>query len=382
MRTGSFALLTTLLLLTSCNNSDDGNSDLPYDVNIERDIDNISSMPLSYLGSKLEYVLLDTDSACLIKTISSVSISDSFLFVSDYYRLLLFNKSGKFIRQIGSNGRGPGEYSRVLDFVVDEKSREIYILSSRQVLVFDFIGQFKRDFKLGFPSNQFVLNESNELVLHSFNTAQATDEPVYSWYILKKNGKDRAKIPNELKRVNGGIIIPTSPLYMYNNTLHFMEFGIDTLYSYENFVKKPHVIFYAGNLKFPPDPTINEVPSINGKIWVEDVLETKKSLFIKISWWRDLSASISKCVFDKSTSKFTILKDEGFKNDIDGGISFWPEKVIDDDMMIGYVDAFNLIKLYKDNKLVENKTQSSQLEDVMKNLNETSNPVIIILYPK
>jgi len=79
MRTGSFALLTTLLLLTSCNNSDDGNSDLPYDVNIERDIDNISSMPLSYLGSKLEYVLLDTDSACLIKTISSVSISDSFL---------------------------------------------------------------------------------------------------------------------------------------------------------------------------------------------------------------------------------------------------------------------------------------------------------------
>lgn len=382
MRTGSFALLTTLLLLTSCNNSDHGNSDLPYNVNLERDIDNISSMPLSYLGSKLEYIPLETDSTCIIKSISNVFVSDSFLFVSDYYRLLLFNKSGKYIRQIGSNGRGPGEYSRVLDFVVDEKSREVYVLSSRQVLVFDFNGQFNRDFKLGFPSNQFVLNESNELVLHPFNLAQATDEPVYSWYILNKNGKDRAKIPNELKRVNGGIIIPNSPLYMYNDTLHFMEFGIDTLYSYKNNVKKPHVIFYAGNLKFPPDPTIDEVPTIKGKIWVKDVLETKKSLFMKISWWRDLSTSISKCVFDKSTSEFTNLKDNGFTNDIDGGLPFWPEIILDDNFMIDFVDAFDLIKLYKDKKPVENKTQSSQLEDVMKNLTETSNPVIIILYPK
>ncbi|MDO9579227.1 MAG: 6-bladed beta-propeller, partial [Bacteroidales bacterium] len=173
MKTYFFSLLAVGLFLVSCNRSNPSDTELPYHVNLERDIDNISSMPLSYLGSKLEYIPIETDSACLIKTISNVSISDSFLFVSDYYRLLLFNKSGKYIRQIGSNGRGPGEYSRVLDFIVDEKSREVYVLSSRQVLVFDFNGQFNRDFKLGFPSNQFVLNESNELVLHPFNLAQA-----------------------------------------------------------------------------------------------------------------------------------------------------------------------------------------------------------------
>lgn len=381
MRTGSFALLTTLLLLTSCNNSDHGNSDLPYNVNLERDIDNISSMPLSYLGSKLEYIPLETDSTCIIKSISNVFVSDSFLFVSDYYRLLLFNKSGKYIRQIGSNGRGPGEYSRVLDFVVDEKSREVYVLSSRQVLVFDFNGQFNRDFKLGFPSNQFVLNESNELVLHPFNLAQATDEPVYSWYILNKNGKDRAKIPNTLKRVNGGLIIPNSPLYMYNGTLHFMEFGIDTLYSYKKHVKKTHAIFHYDNLKISPDPRIDEINKIDGKIYVSNILETKKSLFVEIRSVLPYSTK-SNCVFDKSTSKFTILKNNGFTNDIDGGLTFWPEIILDDNFMIDFVDAFDLIKLYKDKKPVENKTQSSQLEDVMKNLTETSNPVIIILYPK
>lgn len=377
MKTCSIALLTTLLLLASCNNSDHGNPDLPYQVNLERDINNISSIPLSYLGSKLEYIPLGTDSACLIHTISNVSVSDSFLFVSDYYRLLLFDRSGKYIRQIGSAGRGPGEYSRVKDFVVDKKSREVYVLSSRIVLVYDFNGQFKRDFKLGFPCSQFVLNESNELVLHPFNLAQATDEPVYSWYILHKSGKSKTKIINTLKRVNGGLAIPISPLYMYNGTLHFMEFGIDTLYSYENHVKTPYAIFHAGNLKFPPDPTIDEVPKIDGKIWVSDVLETKKSLFVKI-WW-DLSDSISNCVFDKSTSKFTILKNNGFTNDIDGGMTFWPEKIPDDNFMIDFIDAIDLIKYSKDKNNMDNIEQTSQLEDVIKQLTETSNPVIIIL---
>jgi hypothetical protein len=351
---------------------------LPYNVNIERDFDNVSSIPLSYLGSKLEYIPLETDSACLIKSISRVSVSDSFLFVSDYYRLLLFERSGKYIRQIGSNGRGPGEYNRVLDFVVDEKSREVFVLSDRQVLVFDFNGQFNRDFKLGFPSSQLILNENNELVLHPFNLAQATEEPVYSWYILNRNGKDRVKIPNALKRVNGGFIVPISPLYMYNDTLHFMEFGIDTLYSYEKHEKKPHAIFQFGNLKFPTDPTIDEVLKTDEKIYISNILETKKSLFVKfLSPFPHLTSSY--CVFDKSTSKLTNLKNIGFTNDIDGGLTFWPEKIIDDNMMIGFADAFDLIKLYKDKKPVENMTQSSQLEDVIKNLAETSNPVLMIV---
>lgn len=379
MKKSYIALLASLVFLSSCKNSDNGNPDLIYHVNLERDINNISSIPLSYLGSKLEYIPLETDHACMIRGISNLSVSDSLLFVSDHYRLLVFDRRGKYKRQIGSTGRGPGEYSRVLDFVVDKKNNEVYVLSARQVLVYDFNGQFKRDFKFSFPCSQFVLNEKDELVLHPINIAQATDEPVYSWYILNKNGKSKTKIINTLKRVNGGIAIPMSPLYMYNGTLHFMEFGIDTLYSYENHEKRPHAIFQAGNLKFPPDPTLEEVPTINGKIWVSDVLETKKSFFIKI-WW-DVSVSISNCVYDKLTSKFTILKNNGFTNDIDGGISFWPETIINDSLMIDFADAFDLIKYSKDKNNSENREQTSPLEDVIKNLTESSNPVIIILYP-
>ena len=165
---------------------------------------------------------------------------------------------------------------------------------------------------------------------------------------------------------------------MYNDILHFMEFGVDTLYSYENHGKKPHAILNAGSFKFPPDPMLDEVLKLNGKVWVDNILESNKSLFIKTySSLVPLTSTYS--VFDKSTSIITILKDNGFINDIDGGISFWPERIVDTDMMIGFADAFDMIKLYRDKKPVENKTQSSQLEYVIKNLTETSNPVLIIV---
>jgi hypothetical protein len=183
-------IVTSSMLLSSCKNSEHNAPALIYQVNLERDINNISSIPLSYLGSKLEYIPLETDSSCLINRISDISVSDSFLFVSDYYLLLLFNRDGKFIRQIGSPGRGPGEYLRVRDFDIDVDNEEVYILEGRKVLVYNFNGLFRREFVLGFPSSEFVINENNELVFLPINLAQATDEQEYSLYIMNKNGKD------------------------------------------------------------------------------------------------------------------------------------------------------------------------------------------------
>lgn len=380
MKTYFVSLLMIILLVVSCKNSNHSKSVLPYQVNLERDINNISSMPLSTLGSSLEYIPLETDTACLIENISNVFVSDSFIYVNDGNRLLLFGRNGKYLRQIGSSGRGPGEYSRIGDFIIDESQKEIFVLSSRVVLVFDINGLFKRDFKIDFPSKQFVLKENDELVFHPFNMPQPTTDTVYSWYIFDRMGTVQLKIANTLKRVNQGLIVPISPLYMYNGTPHFMEFGIDTLYNYENHVKNPYAIFHTGSYKIPPDPTMSEVPSINGKIWVSDVRETEQTLFVKI-WW-DLSDSISNCIYDKLSSKFTVLRDNGFANDIDGGMTFWPEKIVNENLMIDFVDAFDLINYVKNKNPINKKDQSTKLEDVAKRLTETSNPVIIILRNK
>ena len=79
------------------------------------------------------------------------------------------------------------------------------------------------------------------------------------------------------------------------------------------------------------------------------------------------------------TSEFTVLNNNSFTNDIDGGISFWPEVVINDSLLVGFADAFDLIKSYNEHSTSD--TKSAKLENVIKNLSETSNPVIMILTP-
>jgi hypothetical protein len=370
--------IAIVLLLTSCKNRN--NPDSTYRIDLEKNITNIKSIPLSTLGSNLKYVPLETDTACLVQSITNAFLTDSFIFISDYNRLLKFDINGKYLKKIGSKGRGPGEYPSLGNFIIDKNNREIYVLSSRIILVYDFDGNFVKDFKIEFPCRQFILNENDELIFHPFNMPTPTTDKVYSWYIMDKMGTIHTKIVNTLKRVNKAVIIPVSPLYMYNGTPHFMEFGVDTLYNYDNHKKIPYAIFQPGNLKFPPDPTMSEVPGINGKIWVNEIRETKSMLFVNL-WW-DLSDSISNCVFDKSSSSFSLLKDNGFTNDIDGGLTFWPKKIISDNLMLDYVDAYDLIKYSKNKRQNDNNEETSQLNEVVKQLNETSNPVLIILRNK
>lgn len=386
MKTYYISLLLAWLFLISFNNPDNlknGSIEaLPYQINIEKGINNVRPVPLSTLGSQLEYIPLETDPACLIKSVSNSFVSDSSIYVSDGSRLLLFGRDGKFLRQIGSSGKGPGEYSRITDFIIDKDNREIFILSSRVVLVYDFNGQFKRDFKIDFLSTQFILRDRNSLVFHLINMSQPTPGPVYSLYITDKTGIVQTKIINTLKRVNKGITVPTSPLYIYNGTSHFMEYGIDTLYNFINMVKIPYAIFHCGNMKMKPDPTMDEVPSLKGKIWVYDVRETVKSLFIKI--YRNMvSPSLTYCIFDKSSSGFTVLKENGFINDIDGGMVFWPKKILNDNILIDYADAFDLIKYMNNNPPananLKDRKKADQFSNFVKKLTETSNPVLIIL---
>ena len=376
MRTYIF-IMAIGLLLASCNSPT--TSDLPYLIDLQNGITNISSVPLSSIGKSLEYVPLETDTSCLIQTISNASLTDSFIFVSDYDRLLKFDNKGNFLKHIGTKGRGPGEYPSLGNFLVDDVNKEIFILSGRIVLVFDFEGNFIRDFKIDAPCRQFILDQNGELIFHPFNLPHAGTDTVYSWYITDRKGVVRTRLVNTLKRTNKGVIVPVSPLYMYNKTHHFMEFGIDTLYGYRNDKKIPYAIFNLGNLKFPPDPAMDEVPGINGKIWINEIKETEKLFFVNL--WRDLSDSISNSIYDKSSSSFTVLKTGGFTNDIDGGLTFWPKKIINENLFLDYADAFQLITYER--KMHPDKSEpSTPFSEAVKQLSETSNPVLIILKNK
>lgn len=342
----------------------------PYKIEIGKNIKTIKSINISTLGKKLQYIPLETSPNCLIQDIYHVKLSESYIFIHDYDRILQFDRSGKFIRQIGSTGRGPQEYYNIHDLCVNEQKKEIYIISSPKLLsVFDFNGVFKNSYNLSHRIIQIIIRGDNNLMFHMANEP-GVDNP--SWIITNRNGITLTSMKNTLKRnSNPGFVVLGSPLYLFKNEVHFMEFGIDTLYYFHDNQRTPYAIFSFGDVKMNPDPLITQSmvknrEMLTDKLWPLKILENDTFLFIKLS--HGMTNGYSCAIFNKNTNAVTFLKEDTFVNDLYGGIPFWPKEIVNDKILIDHVDAFDLLK-----HIVPT--------DLRKKISETSNPILMILEP-
>jgi len=391
MKSRTLSLIAIILLSAACNTGksdrNGGSAALPYMIDLESGIGNPEPVLLSTVTSDIEYVPLETDTACMLRRISNLALCDSFIVVSDGTKLVLFDRQGNFLKPVGSVGRGPEEYTYIRSFFVDENSRGIYILSMGKVMVFGLDGKYKRSFKADFRPSQVINRDQNTLMFHLFNMSGSSPDTAWSWYITDRQGVIISRMLNHHRRVSQpGLIVPDSPLYLYDNAAHFLEFGNDTLYYFMNSVMKPYAIFNAGKLKMETDlhltpETIKEVSDrIQGNFWIKDVHENDDFLFVNLAW--GLSDSVSYCIYDKKNARITVLKDDGFTDNINGGPAFWPLSIGDNNTLVDYEDAFTFLQKIKTGNSatsVENAGKISQeLVELGKSIDESSNPVVVI----
>lgn len=354
---------------------------ISYNINFKKYIRNIQTINLSSIGKEVSYIPLETAPECLIKSINKILFSDSYIFISELNRLLQFDKNGKFIRPIGSSGRGPEEYSHISDFCIDEQKKEIYIISiySPKIWIFDFDGIFKKTVSLSFRPAQIALKDQNSLIFHLGNIPGNNDP---SWIITNRQGIVMVSIKNNLKRVNQpGLLVEHTPLYSFANTIHFMEYGIDTLYCFSDSQKKPYAVLFLDDLKMDPDLLVTSSmvkdEKLLNKFWIGSILENNDYMFIK--FFRGITNAEMCAIYYKKTGAVTILKDNVFKNDIDGETLFWPKQVINDNVLVDYIDAFDLLNKHPGELIKRNNYSSTKLSNLKKQLSPTSNPILIIL---
>lgn len=366
----------------------DEHHNIPYEIDIEKNISNFKAINLSSIGNEIKYIPLETNPECYVQTIEKVEFSERYIFVNEVRRLLQFTKDGKFIRQIGTQGRGPGEYISVGDFCIDEQKGEVYIIDGK-LLTYGFDGSFKSSSKLSFRPSQVIKKSRDYLFYHLWNVPDKSSLVKYSWILTDRKGLIHQSIRNSIKRVNQpGIIIGDTPLYSFNNEVHFMEFACDTLHYFRENEKRPYAVFKFGNLKMEPDPLIIQSQKekiskeLFKKFWINSIHENNDFLFLKLN--RGISDSAICALYKKTNSVITLLKDNFFLNDIDGGIPFWPKQILNDTMLIDFVDAFDLKKRIKmmqsETKTNKYKKEPVTLINISKQLNETSNPVLVLVY--
>ncbi len=378
----TFTFILILAFCGSCGPKEPETTYLPYMIDIGNNISNIQPVPLSDAGRLLEYVPLETTPESLLERALIIQMTESLIFVSDYNKLMEFDREGGYIRTIGSQGRGPGEYLDLNDFCLDETNSIIYILANESdLLVYGFDGEFIESVRLPFVSMLFLFNYPNRFFYYSANIPGQTTDSVFSWYITDAHGKNMVKFENYHKRVNRGVLINNSPMYMFNGYEHFIEFGSDTLLYLRDSKPEPYALFDFGKYKMDPDPEIFK-PSLDDEFRLPIYInEDIGNLYITCN--KGFYGPQSNCVFNKRTLETTFLEDNGFVNDLDGGLPFWPEYVYQDSTLVDPVDAFDLIKrideIKNENNAGNRPELSDQLESLSNTITENSNPVLVIL---
>lgn len=213
-----------------------------------------------------------------------------------------------------------------------------------------------------------------------------TNDPGFSWIVSDINAKPILKLKNYHKRVNGSGGIWKSPLYVFNDKAHFMEYGSDTIFILKEKLPEPYALINMGGMKMDPDPklTLNTretIDRLNKKLWLRVINENFRYLFIT-SWW-GFTDSTNYCIFNKQTLETKFISKDGFFNDLDGVVSFWPKYIYKDSILVDYIDAFKLLSIMDKRRSVTTKENgrntSDQLGLLCKQLDKTSNPVLIVL---
>lgn len=185
MRTHFFWVLATLII-TACNNKQKENDNTASDDSkIWNKLPTVAAevktngttlmvcdwtavkdsihLPLSYFIEDLDIVKLDNKDEALVRN-SSVTVSDNYILIhcSQNIPFKLFDRKGKFLRNIGSVGNGPGEYTQVGPFQLDEKHDRIYLMpwNATKLITYNLNGELQKNIPLIDEAEKWMLPKS------------------------------------------------------------------------------------------------------------------------------------------------------------------------------------------------------------------------------
>ncbi|HEX3006863.1 MAG TPA: 6-bladed beta-propeller [Bacteroidales bacterium] len=397
-------LLNTLIFLCagflmSCNFSDTSskstvetyyNDSGPVNLKIEKP-HSIRSLMLSDLVDSITYIVPETKRESLIKNISSLSqqeriqFSGNYIFIASGQELFQFERNGKFVRKIGQNGKGPGEYVLRL-FETDEANQKVYIYSNftHTILAYDVNGRFLSEVKDPslYHTHYLFTTGNGDFTLGYDNGMGNVD---YRMLTIDQQGKIKKKFGNPDKHTYGNynLLNGETILYNFGGVVHYKYYFNDTVFAINKQNElEPRYVINLDSYRIPVSDRANygNKNIFLGKIYIWAIKEFDKYLFIKYSY-NDEESYLA--LYNKETHSFYPHCDNIIQNDIDGGMNIASESEIhylDDTHIFICVEASSLLEHCHSKAFVDyNSNAKKQLERVVKSIDENSNPVIMVM---
>ncbi|PZX49106.1 6-bladed beta-propeller protein [Algoriphagus ratkowskyi] len=125
-----------------------------------------SGFQLSNLSKSIEYIALETNEDSFLKLIQDLKFYKDKVFVLDFTsKILVFDRSGKFLYRLGNSGDGPGEFSSVSSFVIDEQTETVHIASLNRLISYSLENEYLVEKKVPFFIDYIdVINKKISLI--------------------------------------------------------------------------------------------------------------------------------------------------------------------------------------------------------------------------
>lgn len=373
----------TLLLfagigLESCNQTDTDSKYITVDVKGNYPKKEISLQDFM----DVEYIPLETTDEFITQG-AVLSIGDKYILIKNYVNdgdIYVFDrKTGKGIRKINRKGQGGEEYAFIVSAVLDEDNEEIFVNSTKKILVYDLYGNFKRSFNTADDADYMdVFNyDKNNLICYDmtvyYKDGEEKDKDFYHSIISKQDGSVIRGISIPFKTVKapfvrqGDVMAATSvrALIPCQDNWLLVETSSDTIYSYrpDKNLLSPFIIKQSSG---EPEVLITMGP-VTDRYYFFKIIE-KKFDFSKGNGFPSTAL-----MYDKEEDSFfkPVIFNADYINKQEVNVT---ENVGNGDVATYQnLTADRLIEAYSGNNL------KSPLKEIAAKLNEESNPVIMLM---
>lgn len=429
-----FILAAVLTLFASCNkagNSNEKKTGLSKRIDLIGNLDNrAKAFTLSSISDSIELIPLQLDPQHLFneEDISNFEITADYIFLyTAKSGILEYTRDGKFVRQVGRIGKGPGEYLLLRSMFIDPRKSIIYgyLNWTHKLAEYDFNGKFKLatsphySHSDDFPSitkfyHYYLIHQRPSLLEKSdtnlvFNFA-ITDSLFNSIKELNEPGflnRKQEIIDNRYNPKDPWANFYQAPdpiLNYHSNNLALLYYTDSIIYS------------ISSQLEITPKYSINigpkapfwvarrrlKDPSFFGYLVINNFMETPEYVFIDFGYKEDNY----KARFNKSTEKVDMLKGKGeivekivggrlysrrregklpfFTNDINGTGRFYPQWSREG-CLISITPAYRLAALPFDSIAAAHVTNSASRDRLLtlaKGIDLAGSPVLTLVHLK
>lgn len=193
-------------------------------------VTDITETSIYDIFSSLEIISLETNEESLIQEMTKTIIFENKYYIFDMrlFTVFVFDKEGKFLQKTHRIGHGPGEYTMIYDFLINEKERKIELLNPYgSILVYNMEGDYLETKNLPNPPPAYrYLNLINDSTYALYSLVQHDALPIN---IINKGDITSIK-SNNFKHGDPVVTSFAIEFYKYNSQLFLSEAISDYVY--------------------------------------------------------------------------------------------------------------------------------------------------------